>query len=100
MPLATAKVTKRDVMAFWAEQPFDLGLQLHEGNCDLCFLKSRGALAAIIRDNPAAANWWIEQEAGKRRFERDRSYAELAREVADQPLLPGFSPTSTTPSAA
>jgi hypothetical protein len=27
MPLAKAKVTKADVMAFWAVQPFDLGLR-------------------------------------------------------------------------
>jgi 3'-phosphoadenosine 5'-phosphosulfate sulfotransferase (PAPS reductase)/FAD synthetase len=92
MPLADAKVTKRDVLSFWEAQPFDLGLRIHEGNCDLCFLKSRGALSAIIRENPSAADWWISQESGKRRFERDRSYAEMAREVADQPALPGFEP--------
>ena len=27
--------TKRDVMEFWSEQPFDLGLRDYEGNCDL-----------------------------------------------------------------
>lgn len=87
MPLAKAKVTKADVMAFWAAQPFDLGLRPYEGNCDLCFLKSEAKLKAIIREQPGAADWWIAQEAGGSRFERARSYADLAREVAVQPHL-------------
>lgn len=88
MPLDKARVTKRDVMAFWAQQPFDLQLQPHEGNCDLCFLKSRGKLEAIIRDKPELADWWVAREAGGKRFERDRAMAEIARSVKEQPLLP------------
>jgi hypothetical protein len=61
-PLAKAKVVKADVMAFWREQPFDLGLQPWEGNCDLCFLKGREIKKRIIREDPARADWWIEQE--------------------------------------
>ncbi|MDR7037381.1 3'-phosphoadenosine 5'-phosphosulfate sulfotransferase (PAPS reductase)/FAD synthetase [Methylobacterium sp. BE186] len=87
MPLAKAKVTKRDVMEFWAAQPFDLALKGHEGNCDLCFLKSRGSLEAIIRDDPSRAHWWMKQEAGGKRFERARSYAEMAAHVAASPTL-------------
>lgn len=88
MPLDKARVTKRDVMAFWAAQPFDLELQPHEGNCDLCFLKSRGKLEAIIREKPELAAWWISQEAGGKRFERDRSFAEIVTTTREQPLLP------------
>jgi 3'-phosphoadenosine 5'-phosphosulfate sulfotransferase (PAPS reductase)/FAD synthetase len=87
MPLSKAKVTKRDVMAFWEAQPFDLGLQGWEGNCDLCFLKSRGILEAIIREEPSRADWWIGREAQGKRFERARSYAEIASHVAASPLL-------------
>lgn len=87
MPLSKAKVTRRDVMDFWGEQPFDLGLRSYEGNCDLCFLKSEGKLKAIIREQPGVADWWIAQEACGRRFERARSYADLSRAVADQPHL-------------
>lgn len=87
-PLADANVSKADVMAFWAAQPFDLGLKGYEGNCDLCFLKGRGTLKAIIRENPGAADWWIEQErVGKGRFVTEYSYADLAREVREQPGL-------------
>jgi 3'-phosphoadenosine 5'-phosphosulfate sulfotransferase (PAPS reductase)/FAD synthetase len=91
MPLSTAKVTKRDVLAFWRSQPFDLGLQDFEGNCDLCFLKSRGALKRLIRDNPGMAEWWKAQEAAcGGRFVTEYGYADLEREVAAQPLMPGL----------
>lgn len=86
VPLANAKVTRPEVDAFWAAQPFDLGLRSNEGNCDLCFLKGRGALKALIRETPGCADWWIEQErVGKGRFVTEYSYADLAREVAEQP---------------
>jgi 3'-phosphoadenosine 5'-phosphosulfate sulfotransferase (PAPS reductase)/FAD synthetase len=107
MPLSTAKVTKRDVMRFWLgantdpkrltsplPQGFDLGLYDYEGNCDLCMLKRRSAKARIIRENPAAAGWWMAQEAsaktrhpGGARFDADESVAALAAAVAAQPLL-------------
>lgn len=87
-PLDKARITKRDVMAFWQEQPFDLGLRGYEGNCDLCFLKGRGTLKAIMRENPGASAWWIEQERiGKGRFVTEYSYADLQREVDEQPTL-------------
>jgi 3'-phosphoadenosine 5'-phosphosulfate sulfotransferase (PAPS reductase)/FAD synthetase len=88
MPLMKAGVTKADVMAFWGAQPFDLGLRGYEGNCDLCFLKSRGKLSTIIREQPGTADWWIEQEkVGKGRFVTEYSYATLQREVTQQPSL-------------
>jgi 3'-phosphoadenosine 5'-phosphosulfate sulfotransferase (PAPS reductase)/FAD synthetase len=87
-PLDKAGVTKPQVMGFWARQPFDLGLRGYEGNCDLCFLKGRATLKAIMRENPGAADWWIEQERiSKGRFVTEYSYATLAREVAEQPHL-------------
>ncbi len=59
MPLATAGVRVADVDAFWAAQPFDLGLEKWEGNCDLCFLKGRAKRTRIMRDRPDLASWWI-----------------------------------------
>lgn len=61
-PLAEAKLVKADVMAFWKQQPFDLQLRSHEGNCDLCFLKKRSKLREIMFDRPDLAAWWIEME--------------------------------------
>jgi 3'-phosphoadenosine 5'-phosphosulfate sulfotransferase (PAPS reductase)/FAD synthetase len=102
MPMATAKATKRDhVLPFWAAQPFDLGLADYEGNCDMCFLKSRGALKRLIRDNPGMAEWWKAQESSIRfdspkatpagaRFTTEYSYSDLEREVRTQPYMPGL----------
>lgn len=91
-PLSTAKVTKADVLAFWERQQFDLGLLGVEGNCDLCFLKGRGKLLALIRRRPELAEWWMRMEANSRaskptgaRFITEFTYADLAEEVRRSP---------------
>jgi len=91
-PLNKAGVSKSDVMRFWAAQPFDLGLMPVEGNCDLCFMKGRNNLTALIRRDPQSADWWIEMERsiGKGTFSSRYSIAELARDVASQPMMPGL----------
>lgn len=90
LPLADAKVSLPDVMAFWAAQDFDLALKPHEGNCDLCFLKRKGDLLEIMRRRPDLAEWWIEQERGGQRLFRstqDRPRYELLMVEAQQPQL-------------
>jgi hypothetical protein len=67
-PLFEAGVGKAEVMAFWAGQPFDLGLEPHESNCDLCFLKGNKIRLQILREHPELADWWLRQE-------RERSHA-------------------------
>jgi 3'-phosphoadenosine 5'-phosphosulfate sulfotransferase (PAPS reductase)/FAD synthetase len=89
-PLAKAKITKADVTAFWREQPFDLGLEPWEGNCDLCFMKGRAIKKAIIRDDPSRADWWIAQETtergnGRGWFDRRDRISGLRAEVAANP---------------
>lgn len=95
MPMATAKHRLADVEAFWREQSFDLALRPHEGNCDLCFLKRRDKRAAIIREHPGLADWWIRQEDTAKcskpdgeRFRKDETYRQLATAVLNSPLLP------------
>lgn len=95
-PLGEAGVSEADVMKFWSSQPFDLQLQQHEGNCDLCFLKSKPKMLRIMADRPALADWWVEreQEMGQV-FRKDRkNYAGLLAESrmplfdsADEPDL-------------
>ena len=92
MPMSKAKATRRDVMAFWAQQPFDLQLKSYEGNCDLCFLKARAKLQALMRENPGMADWWITQErnvvvGGGASFITEHSYAQLADQVDRQGFL-------------
>jgi 3'-phosphoadenosine 5'-phosphosulfate sulfotransferase (PAPS reductase)/FAD synthetase len=87
-PLYEAGVNKAEVMAFWARQPFDLGLQPHEGNCDLCFMKGRGLRKRIISDDPSRADWWVRMEEQTGRFfDRRDSYADLVEEVRRSPEL-------------
>jgi 3'-phosphoadenosine 5'-phosphosulfate sulfotransferase (PAPS reductase)/FAD synthetase len=74
MPMATAGATLADVMGFWRRQPFDLQLEQHEGNCDLCFLKSTAKIERILRDHPESAD-------------RPR-YANLLKIIQEQPTLP------------
>lgn len=67
MPLVAARVTKADVMDFWAKQPFDLQLPVIDGetvggNCDLCFLKSLPKVVSLIRQKPERAEWWVKME--------------------------------------
>lgn len=39
-PLAEAGLEKQDILDYWAEMPFDLGIEEHEGNCKWCWKKS------------------------------------------------------------
>ena len=109
LPLADAGVREADVLDWWKRQPFDLGIPSYAGNCACCFLKGRAKLIRIIREDPALADWWIEQEAkvanrtgpdgraceSMKRFRLDETYAELkAAALADRDLFddPAASP--------
>lgn len=66
-PLKDAGVDKKDVIAFWDKQKFNLKLATAagvtpKGNCDMCFLKSEGVLAAMSKEHPERAQWWIDME--------------------------------------
>lgn len=47
---------------WWDRQSFDLKLKDYEGNCDLCFKKSLRKKLTLIKENPKAAEWWMEME--------------------------------------
>lgn len=95
MPLSKAKVTVRDIRAFWDAQPFDLQLMSHEGNCDLCFLKGRKKRAEIVRRSPEMADWWIDQENHAKcskprsgaRFIKSESYTDHRANIIAQPMM-------------
>jgi 3'-phosphoadenosine 5'-phosphosulfate sulfotransferase (PAPS reductase)/FAD synthetase len=84
-PLADAGVSKADVIAFWAGQPFDLMVPAGFGNCDGCFLKSEATLAALSRDYPERSAWWEAQEAKVGgTFRKDFSRSQLRSFVEKQ----------------
>ena len=97
LPLDDAKVSNRDVRAFWAAQEFDLQLLPFEGNCDGCFLKARPKLWEIERTAPGTLQWWSDMEreldarpevkCASNRFVTEYSYAQLMSDVRRQPDL-------------
>lgn len=89
--LFEAQIGVDHVSEFWSEEPFDLGLLPFEGNCDLCFLKGKDKLLAVIRRRPESPLWWSGQEqvvttlrasSSGARFVTEYSYAQLASEAA------------------
>lgn len=87
-PLYDMKITEKDVYNFWNRQPFDLQLMSYQGNCDLCFLKGRKKLVQVIRENPSAVDWWIEQEEKTNAtFRKDWPFSDLKSVAIQQPLL-------------
>ena len=100
-PLFRAKVTESDVRDWWDEQSFDLEIESHESNCDLCFLKGAGKIARIMRDRPKTVKWWSDMEAlalalaskpSGARFRQDRPlYKDMFANVVRQgDLLDGY----------
>jgi len=56
-------MTKEDVNDFWEEQPFNLELEAHMGNCATCWKKSDKKLHLIALENPEKyeAFKWFEE---------------------------------------
>ena len=99
-PLACDGVTHGDILKWWKEQPFDLTISSDQGNCDLCFLKGRGKLIQLIREDPSRADWWIHMERKAYemyhnemrdvkflQFRKDFSYTELVKQAESQTEL-------------
>lgn len=99
-PLVVAGVTESDVLKWWSKQDFDLQLRPHEGNCDLCFLKSTKKLLSIMREHPEFSQWWEHMETTKRDsaesgayFRESRPYAKLVRIAQQNVLFDDFTET-------
>jgi len=62
-PLAKEFPTnKLMVNQWWHNQPFNLQLKDYEGNCKLCWKKSKRKLLTIILEHPEFLDWWNEME--------------------------------------
>lgn len=91
MPLFRDKVTKPEILNFWAGQAFDLEVPEGLGNCDLCFLKGVNKRLAILEQFPETGDWWAEQEiklsdvlGKKATFDKDRSVSDLLEKAVNQ----------------
>lgn len=97
MPLADAGVGYQEVDAFWERQPFKLNLprrsgRTTSGNCVFCFLKPKGQILSLMREEPAYAKPFIRIEAiplatkpSGGVFRTDRpTYAQMAAYASEQ----------------
>lgn len=62
MPLYKDNITEKHIKEFWKNQPFDLNIHSHLGNCDLCFHKKISKKQNILKEMPHIAEWWIKME--------------------------------------
>ena len=74
---------KGDVIRFWEEQSFQLGLPEYMGNCTGCFLKDQADLSRATTHAETDWRWWRAMELrwpgwGGKNFE---GYERLAREA-------------------
>lgn len=81
-PLSEAGITKNDVLLFWKQQSFDLGIEENQGNCTGCFLKDQGDLARVMGQPESLAHIWERMEAKYPSFggANFRGYASLRAE--------------------
>jgi hypothetical protein len=61
-PLYEQKITKDHVNEYWDKKPYNLEIPSILGNCDLCFLKGKSNIIAILTQMPELADKWIEDE--------------------------------------
>lgn len=54
--------TKPMVNKFWSQQAFRLYLKGYEGNCDMCWKKSKRKLLTMLVEHPERAEWWNRME--------------------------------------
>ena len=68
-PLYENGVTKAMINEFWSKKPYNLEIPSVLGNCDLCFMKGKAAIIAILSHFPELADKWIaDEEASKQYF--------------------------------
>ena len=64
---------KQDVLSWWKEQPFDLDLMEHLGNCVFCVKKTPSRVALAQRDEPELFNEWNAMvKSARKRTEHDK----------------------------
>lgn len=98
-PLIQWGIRKDNIKTFWADQSFRLGLSEEEGNCRVCWKKSRRKLLTIAARAPERFEWArrMEQtypmagpgaEGKPRRFYRDGQTSDEIIRDAQQPFEP------------
>ncbi|MFW2160818.1 phosphoadenosine phosphosulfate reductase family protein [Acinetobacter beijerinckii] len=60
--IADHPVDKYFILDWWSKQAFDLGLEEHDGNCNMCFEKSFPKLLKQLESNPDALAFHLRME--------------------------------------
>lgn len=78
-PLVEWGVTKQDVLDWWLNQPFDLMLPEHRGNCTWCWKKSFRKLFTLANESPEIFDFpkRMEKEYGLSGANRNRETASV-----------------------
>lgn len=66
--------TKEDILDWWEQQPFDLAITEHLGNCVFCIKKHLNKVALAAKDEPEQAVKWIEVTEGPSVRSEGRKY--------------------------
>lgn len=84
-------INKRILTAFWAKQPFKLGIKSSLGNCELCWKKSDTHLIEAINYGSRFLEWQknMEDMYGNVSFRGNRSISDLI-DLADTPTTLEF----------
>ena len=86
-PLNDAKVSKQDVLNYWANKNYNLETPAILGNCDLCFLKGKNAIIQILREQPELADKWIaDEKAVNGTYIKGISYEKMLQ-ISKQPFF-------------
>lgn len=72
-PLYRDGIDKQIINYYWMQKPYTLEIPAILGNCDLCFMKGKDALMAIMAKYPELADKWIaDEDASKERKEGNK----------------------------
>jgi len=84
-PLAELNIDEKFVRGWWKKQDFDLELKDYEGNCDLCFLKSKRKRITIILEDENVAKWW--QDLEEKYSQEDKPMFDVYRNLTIEDLV-------------
>jgi hypothetical protein len=56
------KIDSRKRNKFWKHEPIKLKIKAYQGNCDVCFEKSKRKRMTIAKENPEKLLWWDKME--------------------------------------
>jgi len=65
-----SNITKSEVLAWWEDQPFNLDLEEHLGNCVFCIKKGANKLALAAKDEPEMATKFMDMIASDAVYSR------------------------------